>query len=195
MEIHYLVNLLEITDNINALIMRSATEEQGKNNFLAELLNNANITVDALLDKQMRIWKAPKGTQFVTSDNPLVTFVVVPNGEFAPGFGFRRKETIAFFPVSPTKCISFGGEGRDPIDHFELTPGAMEKLNWAMIASAHHFVYANTEDIAIEKLGNDLIGTYIYGEHSFIPRQPLPTVKDFLRMFLGVAAKSTKLVG
>ncbi len=181
-----------LRDTLNALIMRSATEEQGKNNFLEELLNNANTTVDALLDKQMRIWKAPKGTEFVTSDNPLVTFVVVPNGEFAPGFGFRRKETIAFMPISPTRCISFGGEGRDPMEHFELNVDAMRKLTWAMIASAHHFVYANTQDASIKQMGDELIGTYIYGEHSFVPRQPLPTVKDFLRVFLGVAVRSAK---
>jgi hypothetical protein len=164
--------------------MRSATEEQGKNNFLDELLNNANMTADALTDKQMRIWKAPKGTQFVTSDNPLVTFVVVPNGEFAPGFGFRQKETIAFFPISPSNCVSFGSEGRDPRDHFELSAEAMQKLNWAMIASSHHFVYANTKDAAIQELGDELIGTYIFGENSFIPRGPLSDVKSFIRIFL-----------
>lgn len=81
-----------VREDLRGLIMRSATEEQGKNNFLEELINNANITADDLSNKQMRIWRAPKNTQFVPSDNPLVTFIVVPNGEFAPGFGFGRKD-------------------------------------------------------------------------------------------------------
>jgi Protein of unknown function (DUF4238) len=181
-----------IRDHINALIMRSATEEQGKNNFVEELINNANMIADFLLDKQMRIWKAPKGTQFVTSDNPLVTFVVLPHGGFAAGFGFRQKETIAFMPISPNSCVSFGGEGRDPRDHFELKPEVMQRLNWLMMASSHHFVYAKTEDTAIRKLGDELIGTYIYGETAFVRIGPWPDVKDFMRLFLGVAVRSTK---
>jgi Protein of unknown function (DUF4238) len=176
-----------LRNDIKGLILRSATAERGKNNFLEELLDNTNMTADALSAKQVRIWKAPKDTQFVTSDNPLVSFVVVPNGEFAPGFGFRRQDALAFLPVSPTKCVLFGGD--DPHEHFDIDAETMRKLNWAMIASAHHLVYGKTKDVGVQTMTNELIGTYVYAKTAFIPRGPLPNIKDFISHFLGLPAK------
>jgi hypothetical protein len=172
--------------HIKELIQQNATTEQGKNNFLDNLIFNANDICGQLSSKKARIWKSPKGLQLVTSDNPLVSFVVVGNGEFAPGFGFRRKETVAFLPISPNKCLVFGGD--DPREHFEISADTLRKLNWAMISSSHHYVYAKTVDADVQALAQDLIGRYLFGVTAFIPDKPLPNVKDFVRSHLGIVS-------
>lgn len=178
-----------IRKHLKGLIQEYATAEQAKNVFLEELINNANMTADQLLAKRSRIWKAPKGTQFVTSDNPLATFIVVPNGEFAPGFGFGRNDTVAAFPVCPNKCLLFGGD--DPNEHLDVDVDKVWKINEVLISSSHHFVYANKDDSSIQRMAQQLIGTRIFGVTAFVPSGPLPTVKDFIRGVLGIPSKPT----
>jgi hypothetical protein len=56
--------------------------------------------------------------------------------------------------------------------------------------SAHHFVFAQTEDAEIQKLAHELIGSRIFGRTAFAPRGPLPTAKDYLIKFLGLKVES-----
>jgi hypothetical protein len=173
-----------IQQHIKELIQQNATTVEAKNHFLKELIANVEMTRDHLLNRRMRILKPPAGSQFVTSDNPLVTFTEVPNGEFLPGEGFGKPTTMMVFPIAPNACVFFGGT--DPSERHDVDAKMVEKINWIVMASAHHFVFAQTEDTTIQKTAHELIGSCIFGKTSFLPRGPLPTAKDFLTNLLGL---------
>jgi Protein of unknown function (DUF4238) len=177
-----------IQHHIKELIQQNATTVEAKNNFLQELIANVETTRDQLLTRRMRILKTPTGTQFVTSDNPLVTFMELPNGEFLPGEGFGKSTTMMVFPIAPNACVFFGGE--DPTVRHDVDTKMVDKINWIVMASAHHLVFAQTEDAKIQKRAHELIGSCIFGKTAFLPRGPLPTAKDFLIKFLGLKVKN-----
>jgi hypothetical protein len=167
-----------IKQNIKELIQRNATTLEAKNHFLEELLNNVEMAKQALLQRRMRILKPPSGMQFVTSDNPLVTFMPLPHGPFLPGEGFDKATTMMVFPVAPNACAFFGGD--DPTIRHYVDAEMVNKIKWAVIASAHHFVFSQTKDAAINETCQQEIGRYIFGKTAFVPRGPLPTARDFL---------------
>jgi Protein of unknown function (DUF4238) len=171
-----------IQQHMKELIQQKATTTEAKNNFLEELIANVDMTKDALLKRRMRVLKALAGTQFATSDNPLVTFMPLPHGEFLPGEGFGKPTTMMVFPIAPNACLFFGGD--DPSTRHGVDAKMVDKINWIVIASAHHFVFTAAEDAEIDKLSQQLIGSCIFGKTAFIPRGPLPTAKDFLIKFL-----------
>ena len=177
-----------IQKHMKELIQQKATTTEAKNNFLEELLANVDMTKDALVKRRMRVLKAPAGTQFVTSDYPLITFMPLQNGEFLPGEGFGKPTTMMVFPIAPNACLFFGGN--DPSTRHVVDAKMVEKINWIVIASAHHFVFTQTEDVGIDTMCQQLIGSYIFGKTAFIPRGPLPTAKDFLIRFLGLKIKA-----
>jgi hypothetical protein len=179
-----------IQQHMKELIQQNATTVEAKNNFLQELIANVEMTRDQLLTRRMRVLKSPVGSQFVTSDNPLVTFTVVPNGEFLPGEGFGKPTTMMVFPIAPNACVFFGGD--DPSVRHVVDAKMVEKINWIVIASAHHFVFSQAEDAEIQKMAQQLIGAYIFGKTAFIPRGPLPTARDFLVNFLGLQIKKDR---
>lgn len=175
-----------IQHHMKELIQQEATTANAKNNFLEQLVTNVEMTKSALLNRRISILKAPIGTQFVTSDYPLVTFAPLANGEFLPGEGFGKPTTMMVFPIAPNACLCFGGD--DPATRHEVDSKVVDKINWIVMASAHHFVFAQTEDAQIDKLCQDLIGSYIFGKTAFV--RPLPTAKEFFTNFLGLNRSS-----
>lgn len=173
----------QIGKEIKNLVRKSTTVEATKNYFLEQLIEYAGMVAGLLLMKPLRVWKAPQGSQFVTSDNPLVSFMVI-NGHFAPGFGFNHKDTIGALPIAPDACLLFGGD--DPSERFYVDANAVDEINWAVIGSADKCVYAKTQDDATNKLVHEILGSYRYGKTSFIPKVPLPHIKDFMRQILGL---------
>lgn len=79
--------------------------------------------------------------------------------------------------------------GEDPTVRHDVDTKMVDKINWIVMASAHHFVFAQT-DAKIQKMAHELIGSCIFGKTAFVPRGPLPTAKDFLIKFLGLKVKN-----
>jgi hypothetical protein len=175
-----------IKQNIKELIQQDSTTVEAKNHFLEELLNNVQMVKEALLQRRMRILKAPPGKQFVTSDNPLVTFMPLEHGPFLPGEGFHKPTTMMVFPIAPNACLFFGGD--DPTVRHYVDAEMVDKINEILIASAHHFVFTQTEDAEIQAMSQH-IGTRIFGKTAFVPSGPLPTPRDFLIDKLGLPIK------
>lgn len=179
-----------VRNDIKTLIKNHTSTEGVRNYFVEQVLEYAEMITNLLLAKQFRVWKAPQGSQFVTSDNPLVSFVVMSNGRFAPGFGFNHKDTVGALPIAPDACLLFGGN--DPSERFYVDTKAVDEINWAVIGLADKYVYASTEDDAIQKLSQEIIGTYRYGVTSFIPRGPLPHIREMMPQLLNFQTKRSE---
>src|SRR5258708_40236939 len=89
--------------------MKSTPES--KNAFLRDFLWQADDIKELLLQKPWRLWRAQPEAEFVTSDNPVISFVPVGNGELSPGYGFRFPGVVVAFPLSPGACLVMGDVG------------------------------------------------------------------------------------
>ena len=87
------------------------SDASARNAFLSDLLGIAEFIKDILVTRPWGVWRAPEACEFITSDNPLVTFLPV-NGEFAPGHGFGVPGVVTAFPLAPSAaCNSESREG------------------------------------------------------------------------------------
>ena len=102
------ITIAEMRGHLQRVAEGMQKPSEAKNVFLEKLLWNAKFMQETLLEKKWQVWKAATGAEFVTSDNPVISFVRLPNDELHPGWGFRRQGVIVAFPLAPTACLAMG---------------------------------------------------------------------------------------
>jgi hypothetical protein len=169
--------LLELVDS-----MKSAAES--KNAFLRDFLSHADIIKELLLQKPWRPWKAQPQAEFITSDNPVISFVPVGNGELSPGYGFRYPGVVVAFPLAPSTCLAMG-DLRPEL--YRLDISGIAKINEIIVRSCDKYVYSKTYSDRIKEMVNEFGGTATYGVTTHLPLGlKLPKVKEFIRRSLGL---------
>jgi hypothetical protein len=156
--------------------------EMMKNSFVDDLLLVTDSIKTMLLQKPWQIWRAHAGVEFVTSDNPVVTFVPLRNGEWHPGYGFGRPDVMAAFPLAPCACLVIGSSGPESIT---ADAGQVAKVNEIVIRLCDRFVYSKTFSMEVRRHVDAYGGTTRYGETAFLLLMR-PTAKEFLRKALGL---------
>ena len=181
----------KVNITVNALRRRllklaedTRTASKSKNAFLEEFLSHAEVIKGLLLQKPWRVWKADPKVEFVTSDNPVITFVPVGNGQLSPGYGFRFPGVVAAFPLSPSKCLAMGGVSPELC---KLDVSGVTAINEVLIRSCDRYVYSKTHTDQIKEMVNEYGGTARYGVTTHLPvGLKLPKVKEFIRRYLGL---------
>jgi len=175
-------------ENVTADVIRNRLTELAngfekpetiKNIFVRDVKNNADLIKETLINRPWQVWEAPEGTEFITSDNPLITFVPLPNGEFHPGHGFAKPETIVAFPLAPTACLVMGVPGPERVTK---DVQSVNKINETVIRLCDRYVYSKTRLENIKKEVDEFAGTARYGKSAFVRvGEERPSVKDFFR--------------
>jgi Protein of unknown function (DUF4238) len=120
-----------VRNAITKYIQESETPQEAKNSFLSGLIENTNLIAGLLLKKDpWRILRPPPRGEFITTDNPLVSFVPLGNGLLHPGYGFRKEMVDAVFPLAPDACLLMGKAWAVPRN---LDSSMLASLNEALI--------------------------------------------------------------
>jgi hypothetical protein len=166
--------------------IKDATEpKSARNSFIADLLEHAEQGAELLLKKRpWRILRPPEGMEFVTSDNPLMTFVPLPHGVLHPGYGFRKAEADAAFPLAPDAYLLMGTAWNVPST---MDKSAAESLNDALISVSDRYVYSKTLSPILQQHVDQFGGTSRYGVNAFMPLGiKMPLAREFLRTRFGL---------
>jgi len=159
-----------------ANMMDGATAQ--RNNFIEDLVSSTELMKGVVLKKPWQIWYAPKGTEFITSDNPFVSFIPLGNGRLNSGHGFRKPETIGAFPLSPHACLAMGVRGPESIT---IEAAFVSEINRTIIELCERYVYSKSRTEGIRQLVDQFANTRRYGVNAFLPLgMNLPTAKDFV---------------
>ena len=178
------ITLEQMRGHLQATAEKLQKPSEEKNLFLEKLLWNTEFIRDILLDKPWQVWRASSDSEFITSDNPLVTFVRLSNDELHPGYGFRQSGVVAAFPLAPTTCLAMGPTGPEFVtfDHAHVM-----KINEVVIRLCDRFVYSRRRSEEIRKLVDECGGTAKYGVTAFMPvRLEMPSIRAFIRHHLGL---------
>lgn len=153
--------------------------------FLTDLITNADQVAGWLLKKApWRILRPPAETEFITTDNPLITFVPLGNGILHPGYGFRKETAAAAFPLAPDACLLMGRAWQV---HSQLDLQSLEGLTTALVSISDRFVYSKTFSRQVQDAVQKFGGSSRYGENAFMPLGvELPTPSQFLRKHFGL---------
>lgn len=153
-----------------------------KNVFIRDVLNHAELIKEALLRKPWQLWIAPAGIEFITSDNPVVSFVPLANGELHPGHGFAKPETVIAFPLAPDTCLVMGIPGPNEVIRVKKDNQSVNKLNEVLIMLCDRYVYSKTRSEEIRKAVDQFAGSARYGVSAFVRvGNERPSVRDFFR--------------
>jgi len=160
-------------ENIRTVILkqveRFSDKDMAKNSFLTNLLVNVDMIQGELASKPWQVWAAPAGVEFVTSDNPLVTYLPITPDLWHPGHGFRQPNVVTAFPLAPSACLTMGITGSD----FErVSASRVMQMNDIVIRSADRFVYSKTRSGKIEQMMEEFGNTSIPGKTAFLGRMP-----------------------
>jgi hypothetical protein len=179
----------ELRGVLSRTLKKLRRPSEAKNTYLEKLLWQTEYIKNILLGKPWQIWRASAGTEFVTSDNPLVTFVRLSGDLLHPGYGFQRPGVVAAFPLAPSCCLAMGPNGPESVvfDHKHVM-----MINEVTVRLADRFVYSRTRDEEIRKLVDDQGGTAKYGETAFLPVGiEMPSIESFLRRHLGLSPEDS----
>lgn len=163
-----LVRLAAMMDGTTAL----------RNNFVEDLIGATEIMKDVVLKKPWQIWNAPRGIEFVTSDNPFISFIPLGSGRLNSGHGFRKRETIGAFPLAPHVCLAMGAQGPESVT---IEPGLVRNINNTIIELCERYVYSKTLSEDVRQVVDQLANIRQYGVNAFLPLGLyVPTAKDFV---------------
>ena len=171
-----------IRATIVEMVERSYGPAEAQRAFLADLIANAERIAGWLLTKQpWTILRPPLGGEFITSDNPLITFVPLGNGLLHTGYGFRKGMDAAAFPLAPDACLLMGHAWQVPT---HLNDQAFGALTQALVSICDRFSYSRVYSKRVQGLVDECGGTSRYGENTFMPLGvAIPTPRQFLRTF------------
>ena len=151
--IHKPVPRERIRERLRKSVARMRDVSAVRNDFVENVLALVEPIKRQLLQKPWTIWRAPRNLEFVTSDNPLVTFVRLNDGALHLGYGFRTKDVIAVFPLAPSTCLAMGeGGGSESVTLNEVDT---MRINEAIIRMCDRYVYSKTFSGEIQSLVNE----------------------------------------
>lgn len=155
-----------------------------KNTFLSNLIYNSELKGQMLLKKiPWRILRPPQGKEFITTDNPLVTFIPLPNGKLHPGYGFNVKNSVSVFALAPDACLSMGAWAVPNT----LSEATLSELNETVTSICDRYVYSKTCADAVQTLVANHAGEFRYGINALLPTGvTMPDARQLIRQHFGL---------
>lgn len=131
------------------------------------LPNRVRVLLGPLLERTWNTLEAPAGKSFLISDCPVIT-VERQGGQFLPGAGFAKKNTVVLLPLDSTHLFvasppDFGWK------QGKAYPAVVDMINRLFVQFAHRNVYTNAESDGIRTLVDSEIDTLVFGKNVFLP--------------------------
>lgn len=181
---------VEVTpERIREMIRKQAEgfsdKEMTGNAFINDLLFHAEALKAELVPRDWQVWEAPTGTEFVTSDNPVVTFVRLKEDLWHPGHGMRRPGAVVAFPLAPAACLTIGFASNP--DFEKVDEATVTRMNDIVVRCSDRFVYSKTFDTEIRKMVDEVGRTSVPGETAFMgPYPDTKRIEEHLRKSIGI---------
>ncbi len=154
-----------------------------KNGFLKSLIHHSEVKAEMLLKKApWRVLRPPQGKEFITTDNPLVTFLPLQNGKLHPGYGFNFKGSVSVFALAPDACLSMG---EWPVPN-TISEATLLELHQSVISICDRYVYSKKLADSVQTQVTNHAGEVRYGVTALISTGGLPDARQFLRRQFGL---------
>jgi hypothetical protein len=178
------VTLENITNAIRGVAATFTNKKLTGNSFIKDLLFHAEMLKGEVVPRPWQVLKAPARTEFITSDNPVVTFIKLEQDLWHPGHGLRKPGVVVAFPLAPTACLTIGVEGRE---FEEVDAATVMRMNDVVVRCCDRFVYSRTLSKEIEAMVNAVSRTSVPGETAFVGALPgTEQIQQYLRKQIGM---------
>ena len=163
--------------------------EQVKNGFVQSVIPIAEGIFNLLVGKPWQIWEAPESNEFITTDNPVITFAPNGMGSFSDGCGFSTPGVITMLTISPQHCLVIGvAEPRWRRAQAQW----VSELNKALVMNMDRFAYSAFRSDALAELVNQIGGCKRYFDDSFVPTW-IGNRREYLKTKIAELTRSKKI--
>jgi hypothetical protein len=170
-----------------------STKKLTGNTFIENLLFHADTLKAELVTRPWQVLKAPAGTEFVTSDNPVITFIKLRDDLWHPGHGFRKPGVVVAFPLAPTACLTVGVAGRE---FQEVDAATVTRMNELVVSCCDRFVYSKMNSVEISNMVNTIGGWSVPGKTAFLGEMPgIEKIEEHLRKTMGIKRRAAAASG
>jgi hypothetical protein len=160
-------------------------KEMTGNTFIKDLLFHAETLKAELVPRMWQVWEAPIGVEFVTSDNPVVTFVRLKEDLWHPGHGTRRPGVVVALPLASTACLTVGFAG-DP-EFKQVEAATVKRMNEVVVSCSDRFAYSKTKSQEISDMVDTIGGWSVPGKTAFIGEMAgTEKIEEHLRKTMGI---------
>lgn len=98
----------------------------------------------ALFERDWTVVHAPNGSEYITSDSPVV-LSPLPNTEHLP-LGYGSLHTHVLFPLARTAALVMNGDERR-LRHADVRPEQVERFNASIAADCYRYVVGSSADL------------------------------------------------
>jgi hypothetical protein len=160
------ISLLEVANS-------GGTSEGLQNHFVSSMGTTAQETIDDLLKLSLSLLISRGPTEFIVSDNPVITRVPIGNHLYNLGWGFRTPNVQVLMPISPRACL-FLSRGRAA--RVQISNSDVRDVNAQVIQMSDRFVYSRTRSDDVQTLMARQNSRREYGKDAFF----VPLAEDDL---------------
>ena len=121
-----------------------------KENWIKDTMENMAMIFRAFERMHWRIYFAPPGAAFITSDNPVGVLVPMPDG-WSVGTGFLVRHSIRFFPLSKRACLTITDGETPGFSFVDADKNRVKQIN-GVTAASHHNVLLGHNPRLVERL-------------------------------------------
>jgi hypothetical protein len=180
-------------DSVRQLVLDRIQEDNRPAEINTHFVSNLRGLVDyftgLLLQKRWQMWRSAQGTEFITSDNPVVNFIPLEHGPFHPGHGFNKGMTG--FPLAPDACLVMGVPAGAP-EWRRVEGVTVELMNEALISICDRYVYSKNHSAEVDGTVQRYAGAFKYGKNALMPvGMKLPSAREFLRRQYGLPPENS----
>jgi hypothetical protein len=172
-----------VRDMLRKQVEKLAQKETADNAFVEDLLAHTEMIKKMLVPNPWQVWLAPNGSEFVTSDNPVITFIRFGD-VWHPGHGFNRPGVVVAFPLASTACLIAGIAGTE---YQKVDVATVKRINELVVSCSDRFVYSRTRSAEIVMMVNQLAHTSVPGKTAFVGQMPdAAKVEEYMRNYFGM---------
>jgi hypothetical protein len=181
----------QIRQMIRQQAQRISDKEMIGNSFIQDLLFHAEVLKADLVPRMWQVWEASAEAEFVTSDNPVVTFIRLQEDLWHPGHGTRKAGVVVALPIASTTCLTIGFA--DQPEFQSVDAATVGRMNDIVVRCSDRFVYSKTFSEETRKMVDEIGRTSVPGETAFVgPYPDTQRIEEHLRKSMGIQKRASR---
>ncbi len=117
-----------------------------KENWFKDNMEHMEMIFRAFERMHWRIYFAPNGSAFITSDNPIGVLVPMPDG-WSVGTGFLARGSIRFFPLSKNACLTITDDEPSGFSFVDADKRRVQQINGVTAVSHHNILISHNPQL------------------------------------------------
>lgn len=138
------------------------------NDFALSSMLRANAKIMRILVEEFEhdLLYAPEGSQFITTDSPVMTLINQGDGSALFGVGFAHQQTEVFYPLNKRAAMHLRRDATRKKIH--ISSARVDQINRALMGWGQRYMYASSGHRRLGRLFSQYAGAVRFGKTALL---------------------------